>query len=134
VVLGADYPLLDVFWTILIFFTWMIWIWIVVVILIDVFRRRDIGGWSKAGWVIVLIALPFLGALIYLIAHHDTMAERNIGAMRDQQAALDDHIRSVAGGPSAEIASAKQLLDDGAIDQAEFAKLKAQALAGPAAA
>ena len=130
--LAYDYPFLDIFWTMILFFAWVVWIWMMVVILTDVFRRRDIGGWSKAGWTAFLIVLPFLAALIYLISQHDAMAERGAKAVEAQQNALDSHIRKVAAsdGPAAEIANAKSLLDSGAIDQAEFAQLKQKALAG----
>lgn len=133
-VLAADYPFLDIFWTMVIFFAWVIWIWTVVAILSDVFRRRDIGGWAKAAWMVALIVLPFLGALIYLVTQHDTMAERSANQAQEQQTMLDDRIRSVAtaDGPSAEIANAKRLLDQGTIDQTEFAQLKSQALASAA--
>ena len=67
---AADYPFLDVFWTILIFFSWVIWIWIAITIFADIFRRDDIGGWAKAGWIVFVIILPFLGVLVYLIAQH----------------------------------------------------------------
>jgi len=131
-VFAADYPFLDILWTMIIFFAWVVWIWIMIVILTDVFRRGDIGGWAKAAWVVFLIVLPFLGALVYLIAHHDGMAERRIKDVQVQQSAMDQHIRSVAGsdGPASEIANAKSLLDSGAIDQAEFDQLKRKALAG----
>jgi Phospholipase_D-nuclease N-terminal len=74
---AADYPFLEIFWTLILFFAWVAWIWIVVTALIDVFRRDDIGGWSKATWVVFVIVLPFLGVLIYLIAQHDGMRERS---------------------------------------------------------
>ena len=132
-VFAADYPLLDVFWTMIIFFTWVVWIWMMVAILSDVFRRRDISGWSKAAWTVFLIVLPFLGALIYLIANHDGMADRNIKQHQAAQAQMDDYVRSVAkeggGGTAAEIEKAKALLDSGAITQSEFEALKAKALA-----
>jgi hypothetical protein len=133
-VFAADYPLLDVFWSMLLFFTWVIWIWMMVVILTDVFRRRDMSGFAKAAWTVFLIVVPFLAALIYLIANHDGMAERNLDQARAQRAALDDHIKSVAssgggGGAAAEIEKAKGLLDSGAITQPEFDALKAKALA-----
>jgi hypothetical protein len=130
VVLAADYPFLNIFWTMVIFFAWVIWIWTVVAILTDVFRRRDIGGWAKAAWMVGLIALPFLGALVYLITQHDTMAERSANKLREQQAVVDDRIRTVAAsdGPASEIAGAKRLLDEGTIDQDEFEELKRQAL------
>jgi hypothetical protein len=128
--IAADYPFLDVLWTMIIFFTWVVWIWIMIVILTDVFRRRDISGWVKALWVIFLIVLPFLGALVYLIAQHDGMSQRQADAARGQKAQMDDYVRSVAGsgGPAAEIDKAKQLLDSGAINQTEFDAIKAKAL------
>ena len=128
--IAADYPFLDILWTMIIFFTWVVWIWIMVVILTDVFRRRDISGWGKAAWVVFLIILPFLGALVYLIAQHDGMAERGAEQAQAQRAQTDEYVRSVAGsgGPAAEIEKAKQLLDSGAITQPEFDALKAKAL------
>jgi hypothetical protein len=130
-VFAADYPFLDVLWTMILFFAWVAWIWMMIVILTDVFRRRDIGGWAKAGWCAFLIVLPFLGALVYLIADHDGMAERRQKDVEAQQAAVDQRIRSVAGGGdgTAQIENAKRLLDSGAIDQAEFEQLKRKALA-----
>jgi hypothetical protein len=129
--IAADYPFLDILWTMIIFFTWVVWIWMMVVILTDVFRRRDISGWGKAVWVIFLIVLPFIGVLCYLIFEHNGMAERQADAARGQKAQMDDYVRSVAssGGPAAEIDKAKQLLDSGAINQTEFDALKAKALA-----
>jgi hypothetical protein len=127
-VLGADYPFLDLLWTMVIFFAWIIWFWLLITIFADVFRRRDIGGFSKALWLIFVIVLPFLGVFIYLIANHEGMADRNVRQVQAAQAQMDDHIRTVAGGPAAEIEKAKSLLDSGAITQAEFDALKAKAL------
>ena len=130
-VIAADYPFLNILWSMILFFTWVIWIWMMIVILTDVFRRQDIGGWSKAAWVVFLIVLPFLGALVYLIVEHDGMSKRQADAARGQKAQMDDYVRSVAGsgGPAAEIDKAKQLLDSGAINQTEFDSIKAKALA-----
>jgi hypothetical protein len=130
-VIAADYPFLDILWSMIVFFSWVIWIWIMIVILTDVFGRRDIGGWAKAAWTVFLIVLPFLGALIYLVAQHDGMAERKIKAVEAQQAAFDSRIKQVSGGdgPATEIANAKKLLDSGAIDQGEYDRLKQRALA-----
>jgi hypothetical protein len=130
-VVAADYPFLNILWTMIIFFAWVVWIWMMIVILTDVFRRRDIGGWAKAAWIVFLIVLPFVGVLVYLIAQHDGLAERRNKDLREQQAVVDDHIRAVAGadGPATEIANAKQLLDTGAISQTEFDQLKSRALA-----
>ena len=129
-VFAADYPLLDVFWTILIFFSWIAWIWILVVILTDVFRRRDIGGFAKAAWVVFLIVLPFIGVLVYLIAQHDGMAERNAEQAKAMEQAFDDRVKVAAAsaGPAAEIEKAEQMLSRGTITQTEFDALKARAL------
>jgi len=113
----------------IIFFFWVIWIWIVVTVLVDIFRRHDIGGWAKAGWVVFVVILPWLGVLIYLIAQHDGMRERRIKEVQDQQQAFDSYVRETAGGSADQIARAKELLDNGTITQEEFAALKAKALA-----
>jgi hypothetical protein len=129
VVIAADYPFLDVFWTIIIFFFWVIWIWIVIQVLVDVFRRHDIGGFAKALWVIFVVIVPWLGVLIYLIVEHDGMRERSVKQASAQKEQFDQYVREAAGGSADEIAKAKQLLDQGAITQDEFDALKAKALA-----
>jgi hypothetical protein len=126
---AADYPFMDVLWSMIIFFFWVIWIWIVVTVLIDIFRRHDIGGWAKAAWVVFVVILPWLGVLIYLIAQHDGMRERRIKEVQAQRAAFDDYVRDAAGGSADQIARAKELLDAGTITQEEFDSLKAKALA-----
>ena len=130
-VIAADYPFLDILWTMIIFFTWVVWIWLMIVILTDVFRRRDISGWGKGAWTVFLIVLPFLGALVYLIGNHDGMAERNLEQAKASRAEFDDYVKTVAtnGGAAAEIEKAKGLLDSGVINQPEFEALKAKALA-----
>ena len=127
--MAADYPFLDVFWSMLIFFCWVIWIWVVITVLIDVFRRDDISGWIKAIWVIFVVILPWLGVLIYLIVEHRGMQERSVRQAQEQKQAFDSYVRDAAGGSAGEIAKAKELLDSGAITQAEFDQLKAKALA-----
>jgi hypothetical protein len=129
---AADYPFLNILWSMIVFFAWVIYIWMVIAILADVFRRRDLSGWGKAGWALFLIVLPFLGALIYLIGNSEGMAQRKLDDAQVAQAQFDDHIKSVAttgGGAAAEIERAKGLLDSGAINQSEFDALKAKALA-----
>jgi hypothetical protein len=126
--IAADYPFLDVLWTMILFFCWVAWIWIVITVFIDVFRRDDIGGWAKAGWVVFVILLPFLGVLVYLIAQHDGMRERSMRQADTQRQEFDQYVREAAGGSAAEIAQAKELLDSGAITQEEFDALKAKAL------
>jgi hypothetical protein len=126
--IAADYPFLDVLWTMIIFFCWVIWIWIVITIFADLFRRDDIGGWHKAAWIVFVIILPFLGTLIYLIAQHDGMRQRSLKQVEQQQQALDKYVKDTAGGSAQQIAQAKELLDAGTITQEEFDKLKAKAL------
>jgi Phospholipase_D-nuclease N-terminal/Short C-terminal domain len=128
VLVAADYPFLDVFWTMIIFFCWVCWIWIVITVFVDLFRRHDVGGWGKAGWVVFVIVLPFLGVLVYLIAQHDGMRERSMTEALDQKQAFDQRVRETAGGSAGEIAKAKELLDSGAIDQGEFEQIKRRAL------
>ena len=130
-VIAADYPFLDIFWTMLIFFLWVIWFWILIRVFADIFRRHDISGWGKAGWMAFVIVLPFLGVFIYLIANDDEMGKRDVAQAQAAQTQFDDHIRSVSdsGGSAAEIAQAKQLLDSGAITQVEFDAIKVKALA-----
>jgi hypothetical protein len=132
-VIAADYPFIDILGSMLIFFAWVIWFWILIRVLMDVFRRNDLSGWGKAGWTLLTIVAPFLGVFIYLIAHGKDMGQRDIDQMRAAQAQVDQHIRSVAGsggadGAAAQIAEAKRLLDSGAITQAEYDALKAKAL------
>jgi hypothetical protein len=129
--IAADYPFMDVFWTMLIFFCWVIWFWLLITVFADLFRRHDISGWGKAAWTLFVIVLPFLGVLVYLIAQGKHMAERRVADAKQSQEAFDDYVRQVAADkdPSEQIAKAKQLLDSGAIDAAEFEKLKSKALA-----
>ena len=129
--LAADYPFLDVLWTMLIFFLWIAWFWILITVFADLFRRKDTSGFSKVLWFIFVILLPFLGVFVYIIANHDGMADRNIQRAQAQQAQMDQYVKSVAGsgGAAAEIEKAKGLLDSGAISQAEFDSIKAKALA-----
>ena len=127
--LATDYPFLDILWTMIIFFAWVIFIWVAITVLIDVFRCHDVGGWTKAGWVILVIVLPFLGVLLYLIVNHDGMAKRNAKQAEAQKAQFDEYVRDTAGGSAGEIAKAKELLDSGAINQAEFDQIKQKALA-----
>jgi len=129
--IAADYPFLDVFWTMCIFFLWVLWFWLLFTVFADIFRRHDLSGWGKAGWVIFTILLPYLGVFIYLITQGRNMTERNVERVRSQQAQFDEYVRTTAtaGGPAAEIDKAKQLLDSGAITQPEFEALKQKALA-----
>ena len=130
--IAADYPFLDVLWTMIIFFAWVAWLFILFRIIADVFRRHDTSGFGKAMWLIFVIVLPFLGVLIYLIVNGDEMRNRDLEQARAARAEMDDYVKSVAGsggGAAAEIDKAKQLLDSGAITQPEFDAIKAKAIA-----
>jgi TRAP-type C4-dicarboxylate transport system permease small subunit len=118
-------------WDVLIIFMFIVLLMILFQILIDLFRDHSLSGWGKTGWIILIIIFPFLGMFIYLIARGKGMAERrqqDVVAMQQQQ---DAYIKQVAGSksPTDQIADAKQLLDSGAISQAEFDQIKAKALA-----
>lgn len=129
---ATSYPFLDVLWTMVIFFLWILWFWLLFTVFADIFRRRDLSGWGKAGWLVFTILLPFLGVFVYLITQNVGMTERNLQRTRAQRDQFDDYVRSTAGGgggAAAEIDKAKQLLDSGAITQAEFEALKQKALA-----
>ena len=130
-VIASSYPFLNILWDMLIFFAWVIFIWIAITVLIDVFRRRDISGWSKAAWTVFVVIIPWIGVLVYLIANHDGMAERRIKEVQTSQAQFGEYVRKTAGsgGAANEIAQAKELLDKGTITQAEFDAIKAKALA-----
>ncbi|MEW2503810.1 MULTISPECIES: SHOCT domain-containing protein [unclassified Amycolatopsis] len=135
----SDYPFLDVIWTMLVFFGWVVWFWLLIVIFGDLFHRSDVSGWGKAGWTVLVLVLPFVGVLIYLIAQGKHMGERRRSEAADNQKQFDDYVRSVAAngdkgdkgdkGAAGQIAEAKKLLDTGAINAEEYESLKAKALA-----
>ena len=128
---ASSYPFLDVMWTMLVFFAWLIWFWLLITVFGDVFRRTDLSGLGKAGWIVFVIVLPYLGVLIYMIAQHEGMEQRNMAQVQQSKAQMDDYVRSVASSsdPAEQIAKGKSLLDQGAITQAEFDTLKQKALA-----
>jgi hypothetical protein len=127
----ATWTFLNVLWSMIIFFAFVIWIWLLITVFIDIFRRRDCSGFMKAIWIIFVIVFPYLGVLVYLIANHNGMADRSEKQVQAAQAQQAEYIKSVAGAgasPADQIAQAKALLDTGAISQAEFDALKAKAL------
>jgi orotidine-5'-phosphate decarboxylase len=130
-VIAADYPFLDILWTMFIFFAWVIWFWLLITIFADIFRRHDIGGGAKALWTIFVIVTPFIGVFIYMIAQGKGMAERQAQAAQQAKSQTDEYIKTVAQDvdPAGQIAQAKSLLDSGAINQQEFDSLKQKALA-----
>ncbi len=131
-VLATSYPLLEVFWTMLIFFGFVIWLWILITVFADLFRRHDTSGFAKVLWIIFIVLIPYFGVFVYLIAEHKGMAERALKSQKAAQAQVDDYVKSVAGksDPAEQIAKAKTLLDQGAISQEEFETIKQHALAG----
>jgi hypothetical protein len=133
---ASDYPLLDLFWTTFIVFGWVLWFWLLIRVYADMFRRQDIGGGAKTGWVVFTLLLPFVGVLVYLITQGHSMQARAMNEMDDQRALMDAHIRSVASeADSTQLKRARDLLDSGAITSDEFDRMVGNAPAGrPAAA
>ncbi len=123
-------PLLDLFWTMLWLFLFIMWIWLLISIFSDIFRR-DMSGWAKAGWVLFLIVLPLLGALIYLIANGGDMQARTVSDYQAAEAAQKEYIRSVAstGSTADELEKLARLRDSGVVSDEEFAAQKAKLLA-----
>ena len=129
--IAASYPFLDVLWTMFIFFVWILWFTLLFRVWGDIFRRHDLSGLGKTGWLIFTIVVPFLGVFIYVITQNEGMTQRTLDRAQAQRAQFDDYVRTTAtsGGATAEIEKAKGLLDTGAITQAEFDALKQKALA-----
>ena len=132
--LGAaqDYPLLNLFWTMLWLFVWILWIFLLVRIILDIFRSDDLGGWSKALWVIFIIILPFIGVLVYLIARGSGMQRRDVRDARAADQQMRSYIRSAAETPAStaeELSKLASLRDQGVLTEAEFDTQKAKLLA-----
>jgi hypothetical protein len=121
---ASNYPLLNLFWTTFIIFGWILWFWLLIRVYTDVFRRQDIGGWAKTGWVVFTLVLPFIGVLIYLIGQGRGMQARAEHDVREQRAATDAYIRSVAADAgSTQMTKARDLLASGAITSDEFDRM-----------
>ncbi|MFN8161567.1 MAG: SHOCT domain-containing protein [Solirubrobacterales bacterium] len=130
--LATDYPFLNILWSMLVFVGFILWIWLVIAVFADVFRRHDIGGFAKAVWIVFVIIIPLFGVLIYLIAYHEGIAERSAKQQQAAEKVFDERVREAAGtgGPASEIDTAKSLLDAGSISQEEFDQIKTKALKG----
>ena len=130
-----SYPLLDVFLTMMWFFLWILWIFLLVRIVMDIFRSHDLGGWGKAGWLIFVVVLPFLGVLVYLIARGRKMTDREVRQARAQDEAFRAYVRQTAHetGAADELTKLADLRDRGVISQAEFEQGKERVLGGQAA-
>ncbi|MFI6001304.1 SHOCT domain-containing protein [Streptomyces sp. NPDC051366] len=131
-----DYPALSIFWSMLWFFLWIMWLFLLFKIITDIFRDHEMNGWGKAGWLIFVIVLPFLGVLVYVIARGKSMTQRDVKQAKDNEAALQDYIRQTAGTPSAggsggadELAKLAELKAKGALSEEEFQQAKAKLLA-----
>jgi Short C-terminal domain len=126
-----DYPLLDVFFTMLWFFLWVLWIFLVVKVVVDIFRSQDLGGWGKAGWLIFVLLLPFLGVFVYVIARGRSMGDREMAQMMKQEAAFEDYVKTTARVPSQadELSKLAHLRDHGDISEADYQQAKSKILA-----
>jgi Short C-terminal domain len=129
---AADgYPLADLLWTFVLFFGLLVFFWLIITVFADLFRRHDVSGWVKAAWFVFCLVLPLIGTLSYLITQGRGIGDRDTRQATKSKQQADAYIRSVAAPDSRgldEIARAKELLDRGAIDQAEFEQLKRRAL------
>jgi hypothetical protein len=131
----VDYPLLNLFLTMLYFFLWIAWLFLLFRIILDIFRSADLGGWGKAGWTILIVFVPFLGVLVYVIARGSSMQERDLQHARESRQAMDRYITETARGaapstsPVDELTKLADLHKSGAINDDEFAAMKAKVLA-----
>jgi Short C-terminal domain len=130
-VVAAEWGTGQVFWSMLWFFLWFIWLWILIMVLADIFRSHDLSGWGKALWVIFVVILPYLGVFVYLIARGHKMHEHAAQDAQAQDAAFRQYVQETAGTSSSadELAKLADLRAKGVIDDAEFERLKAKALA-----
>ena len=128
--LAYTYPLLSIFWTMLEFFFFVLWIWLLIYIFMDIFRSHDMGGFAKALWVLFVIILPFLGVLVYLIARGGSMHERAEKQAQQQQQAFDEYVKKTAGSSNSadELAKLADLKAKGVLTDAEFEAQKAKIL------
>ena len=129
--LAYDYPLLGFFWTMLIIYIWIAWLFLLFRVIVDIFRSHDMGGFAKALWAIFVVVVPFLGVIVYLIARGHGMAERQYAEAKAQQSQFDNYVRETAGSTSTadEIDKLAGLKAQGVITDAEFAAQKAKLLA-----
>ncbi len=129
--LAAEWGTGQVFWSMLWFFLWFIWIWILITVLMDIFRSQDLSGWGKTLWVLFVVFLPYLGVFVYLIARGHKMSEHAAQAAQAQDAAMRQYVQQATGPTSSadELAKLADLKAKGVIDDAEYDRLKAKALA-----
>ncbi|MEV5599838.1 SHOCT domain-containing protein [Streptomyces sp. NPDC052299] len=132
-----DYPLLNLFWTMLWFFLWIMWLFLLFRVIMDIFRSDDLGGWAKAGWLILALVLPYLGVLIYVIARGKSMGKRDVQEAKERDAAFKAYIRDAAGteggghrsgGHVDDLSKLADLKDKGAITEDEYQRAKSKLL------
>ena len=125
-----SYPLLGAFWTILEIFLWVLWIWVLIYVFIDIFRSQDLSGWAKALWFLFVLFIPLIGVLVYLIARGDKMHERAVRQAQQQDEAARRYIQQAAGAPNSadQLAKLADLRDRGVITPQEFEQQKAKIL------
>ena len=128
--LAYNYPILSLIWMMFVFFVFVLWIWLLIAVFMDIFRSHDLSGGMKAFWVLFIIILPFLGVLVYLIARGGKMHERQAQQMADQQKAFDSYIKQTAGSGSTadDLAKLADLKSQGVLTDAEFEAQKAKIL------
>lgn len=126
----SSYPMMDVFLTMLWYFVWFLWIFLVVTVIVDVFRSHDLGGPAKAGWTVLVVVLPFAGVLIYLIARGDRMFARKAGELQDREAQFRAYVKEAAGGRGVteDLARLAELRQQGVINESEFERAKTKIL------
>ena len=129
----SSYPLLNIFWTMVEFFLWVVWIWILIMVFIDIFRSHDLSGWAKALWFLFVLFIPLIGVLVYLIARGGKMHERAARQAQQQDAEARAYIEQAAASSPAssadQLAKLADLRDRGGITAAEFEREKAKVLA-----
>lgn len=125
-----DYPVLGVFWSLLVFFLWIMWFFLLFRVIGDVFRSDDLGGWAKAAWLIFVLVVPFLGVFVYVIARGDEMGRRDIAQAQARDQAFQSYVRNTAGsgGQVDQLAKLADLKDRGVLNDAEFEQQKAKLL------
>ncbi|MBJ7905710.1 SHOCT domain-containing protein [Streptomyces sp. DSM 110735] len=132
--LAYDYPLLNAFWTMLWFFLWIMWFFLLFKVIVDIFRDDDLHGWAKAGWLVFVVLLPFLGVFVYVVARGKGMGGRERKHMTEQRAAFDAYVKDAAGGPvpnsADQLAKLSELRKRGDITQEEFQRAKEMVLSG----
>ncbi|MER6120086.1 SHOCT domain-containing protein [Streptomyces sp. NPDC001743] len=133
-----DYPLLNLFWTMLWFFLWIMWLFLLFRVIMDIFRSDDLGGWGKAGWLVLTLVVPFLGVLVYVIARGKSMGTRDVRQAQERDAAFKAYVRDAAGTPDAhgsqkgshveDLSKLADLKDKGAITEEEYQRAKTKLL------